>query len=98
MEPYIGQIQTFAYNFTPRGWAECRGQLMPVRQYTALFSLLGTTYGGDGINNFALPDLRYRDASGHPFDPELGSGNDTFKGQQYMRTYIAIEGVYPSRE
>ena len=58
--PYIGQISMVAFNFAPRGWAFCDGQLLPISQYTALFSLLGTTYGGDGRTTFALPDLRGR--------------------------------------
>lgn len=60
MEPYLGMIAIFGFNFAPVGWAICAGQLMPISQYSALFSLLGTYYGGDGINNFALPDLRGR--------------------------------------
>ncbi len=60
MEPYIGQIQAFGFNFAPVGWAQCNGQLLPIAQYQALFSLLGTTYGGDGQTTFALPDLRGR--------------------------------------
>jgi microcystin-dependent protein len=58
MEPYLGQIQLFPYNFVPTAWAACEGQLLPIAQNTALFSLLGTTYGGDGHTTFALPDLR----------------------------------------
>ncbi|MEO0991450.1 MAG: tail fiber protein [Pseudomonadota bacterium] len=58
--PMIGQITTVAFNFCPRGWAETDGQLLPISQYSALFSLLGTTYGGDGRMTFALPDLRGR--------------------------------------
>jgi microcystin-dependent protein len=60
MEPFIGQIQAFGFNFPPRGWAFCDGQLMSIAQNTALFSLLGTTYGGNGQTTFALPDLRGR--------------------------------------
>ena len=60
MEPYIGQIQAFGFNFAPRGWAKCEGQLLPISANAALFSLLGTTYGGDGISTFALPDFRGR--------------------------------------
>ena len=60
MEPYIGQIQAFGFNFAPLGWAQCNGQLLPIAEYDALFSLLGTTYGGDGQTTFALPDLRGR--------------------------------------
>ena len=60
MEPFIGQIQPFGFNFAPRGWAFCDGQLLPISQNTALFSLLGTTFGGDGRTTFGLPDLRGR--------------------------------------
>ena len=60
MEPFLGQIQPFGFNFPPRGWALCDGQLLPIAQYTAVFSLLGTTFGGDGRTTFALPDLRGR--------------------------------------
>ena len=60
MEPFLGQIQAFGFNFAPRGWAFCQGQLLPISQNTALFSLLGTIYGGDGRTTFALPDLRGR--------------------------------------
>lgn len=59
-EPYIGQIILFGGNFAPRGWAQCDGSLIAIAQNTALFSILGTTYGGDGITTFALPDLRGR--------------------------------------
>jgi len=58
--PFVGEIQIVAFSFAPVGWASCNGQLLPINQYQALFSLLGTTYGGDGITNFALPDLRSR--------------------------------------
>ena len=60
IEPFIGEIMLFAGNFAPRGWAFCDGQLLPIAQNTALFSLLGTTFGGDGRTTFALPDLRGR--------------------------------------
>ena len=56
--PFVAEIRIFAGNFAPVGWATCDGQIMPISQNTALFSLLGTTYGGDGTSNFALPDLR----------------------------------------
>jgi len=59
-DPFIGTIQIFGFNFPPRGWAMCNGQLLSIAQNTALFSLLGTTYGGDGQTTFALPDLRGR--------------------------------------
>ena len=60
MEPFVGQITLFPFFFAPRGWAFCQGQLLPISQYAALFSLLGTYYGGNGASNFALPDLRGR--------------------------------------
>jgi microcystin-dependent protein len=59
-EPYIGQIQPFGFNFAPRGWAFCNGQILGIAQHTALFSLIGTNYGGNGSTTFALPDLRGR--------------------------------------
>lgn len=57
---YLAQIDLFSFNFAPKGWAMCNGQLLPIAQNTALFSLLGTTYGGNGTTTFALPDLRGR--------------------------------------
>ena len=60
VNPFVGQIQIVAFNFAPTGWAECNGQILPISQNTALFSLLGTFYGGDGKSTFALPDLRGR--------------------------------------
>lgn len=59
-EPFIGEIRVFGFDFAPRGWAFCDGQLLPVGQYTALYSILGTTYGGDGRTSFALPNLHGR--------------------------------------
>lgn len=59
-DPFVGEIRMFSGNFAPRGWAFCDGQLLPIAQNTALFSLLGTMYGGDGRSTFALPDLRGR--------------------------------------
>ena len=59
-EPFVGEIRMFGFNFAPQGWAQCNGQLLPISQNTALFSLLGTTYGGDGRTTFALPDMRSR--------------------------------------
>jgi microcystin-dependent protein len=58
--PFMGQMEIFAFNFPPKGWAQCNGQLLPINQNQALFSLFGTNYGGDGRVNFALPDLRGR--------------------------------------
>jgi microcystin-dependent protein len=58
MEPLLGQIELFPYNFAPKGWLACTGQLLQINQNTALFSLLGTNFGGDGMTTFALPDLQ----------------------------------------
>ena len=60
--PWMGMIMAFGFNFSPLGWEFCNGQLLPIAQYSALFSLLGTTYGGDGVNTFALPNLQGRAA------------------------------------
>src|SRR3979490_1133720 len=59
-EPFLGQITVYPYTFPPRGWLDCSGQLLPIQQYTALFSLLGTNFGGDGRVTFGLPDLQGR--------------------------------------
>ena len=59
-DPFIGEIKTFGFSFPPQGWAQCNGALLPIPQNTALFSLLGTIYGGDGETTFAIPDLRGR--------------------------------------
>ena len=59
-DPFVAEIRIFPFNFAPRGWAWCDGQILPISQNTALFSLLGTTYGGDGRTTFALPDLQGR--------------------------------------
>src|SRR5947209_19120319 len=58
--PFMGQIEIFSFNFAPKGWAQCNGQLLPVNQNQALFALLGTMYGGDGRTTFALPNLHRR--------------------------------------
>ena len=73
MEPILGQICLFGFNWAPRGWAQCNGQLLPISQNTALFSLLGTLYGGDGITTFGLPDLRGRVAIGAGQGPGLSA-------------------------
>ena len=69
-DPFVAEIRIFPFNFAPKGWAWCDGQLLPLSQNTALFSLLGTTYGGDGKSNFALPDLQGR----APMHPSQGPG------------------------
>ena len=67
-EPFLGEIRCFGFGFAPKNWAMCNGQLLPINQYTALFSILGTTYGGNGTNTFALPNLQGRTPV------ELGNG------------------------
>jgi len=69
-DPFVAEIRIFPFNFAPKGWAWCNGQLLPLSQNTALFSLLGTTYGGNGKSNFALPDLQGR----APMHPGQGPG------------------------
>jgi microcystin-dependent protein len=69
-DPFVAEIRIFPFNFAPKGWAWCDGQLLPLSQNTALFSLLGTTYGGDGKSTFALPDLQGR----APMHPGQGPG------------------------
>jgi microcystin-dependent protein len=69
-DPFVAEIRIFPFNFAPKGWAFCDGQLLPLSQNTALFSLLGTTYGGDGKSNFALPDLQ----GSAPMHPGQGPG------------------------
>jgi len=72
-EPFLGMIIIVPYNFSPRGWAFCNGQILPIAQNTALFSLLGTTYGGNGQTTFALPDLRGRFPNSSGQGPGLSS-------------------------
>ena len=74
-EPFLGEIRMFGFNFAPTGWALCNGQLLPINQNTALFSLLGTFYGGNGTTTFALPDLQSR----VPVHQGTGTG---------LRTYV----------
>jgi microcystin-dependent protein len=69
-DPFVAEIRIFPFNFAPKGWAWCNGQLLPISQNTALFSLLGTTYGGDGKSTFALPDLQ----GNVPLHPGQGPG------------------------
>jgi microcystin-dependent protein len=83
MDPLVGEIRLLPYNFTPNNWAPCDGTLLQINQHVALFSLIGTAFGGDGKTTFALPDLRKH----LPWQPNQGQG-----------TYcIAVNGVYPQR-
>ncbi|WP_353719383.1 tail fiber protein [Dyadobacter sp. 676] len=70
MDPFVAEIRIFPFNFAPKGWAWCDGQILPLSQNTALFSLLGTTYGGNGKSTFALPDLQ----GSAPMHPGQGPG------------------------
>lgn len=80
-EPFLAEIRMFSFNFAPRGWAQCNGQLLPINQNQALFSLLGTTFGGNGQTNFALPDLRNRTpisfSGSHPLGERSGEESHT---------------------
>jgi microcystin-dependent protein len=107
MEPFIAEIKLFAGNFAPRGWAFCEGQILPIMEHQALFSLVGTTYGGDGRTTFGLPDLRGR-APIHPTANsrlgQQGGGIDVDDGDDAKTTatlnlnyIIALQGVFPSR-
>lgn len=75
-EPFLSEVRIFSFGYAPKGWAFCNGQLLPINQNQALFSLLGTTYGGDGRVNFALPDLRGRvpmhTGNGHTLGEKAG--------------------------
>jgi microcystin-dependent protein len=89
--PFMGEIKIASFNFAPKGWALCNGQLLPINQNQALFSLLGTTYGGDGRVNFALPNLRgdvpIHMGSGHTRGEKGGATNVTIN-QQTMPTHV----------
>jgi microcystin-dependent protein len=86
-EPYVGEIMFVGFNFCPERWFEAEGQLLKINQHTALFALLGTRYGGDGITTFALPDLR-----GQIVDP--GNGGDP---KRRIMACISNEGTFPFR-
>ncbi len=93
MDPFIGEIMMFGGNFAPRGWALCDGQLLPISQNQALFSILGTTYGGDGRTTFGLPDLRGRVAVHAGSGPGLSSYRLGQKGGAETITYPRISAV-----
>ena len=93
-DPFVAEIRIFPFNFAPKGWAFCDGQLLPISQNTALFSLLGTTYGGNGKSNFALPDLQ----GSAPLHPGQGQGLSLYDlGQQGgSETVTLIETEMPA--
>ena len=72
-DPFVAEVRIFPFNFAPTGWAQCNGQLMPISQNTALFSLLGTTYGGDGKSTFALPNMQGNAAMHAGYGPGLSN-------------------------
>jgi microcystin-dependent protein len=84
-QQFIGQVQPLAFNFAPKNWALCNGQTLSIQQNTALFSLLGTYYGGNGINTFMLPDLRSR--------VPLSQGTDPFNNQYTIGQVGGVENV-----
>ncbi len=112
-EQYVGEIKFFAGNFAPRGWAFCDGQLLPVASHDALFSLLGTIYGGDGRTTFALPDMRGRMPVHQGTGPGLeqfqigarnggdtvaaGEGDGHTSATVGLNCIISLVGIYPSR-
>lgn len=85
-EPFLSEIRIFSFNFPPKGWAFCNGQLLPINQNQALFALLGTTYGGNGQTNFALPNLQGKvpihNGAGHSLGETAGSSSVTLTIQQ----------------
>jgi microcystin-dependent protein len=90
-EPFIGEIRMFGFNFAPVNWALCAGQLMSISQNTALFALLGTMYGGDGVTTFALPDLRGRVPLGAGQGLGLSNYNQGQQGGEENHTLITQE-------
>lgn len=86
-DPFVAEIRMFGFNFAPKGWAMCNGQLLPLSQNTALFSLLGTFYGGDGKSTFALPNLQ----GSAPIHQGQGSGlSEYFLGQQGGSQFVTL--------
>ncbi|NZA27744.1 phage tail protein [Luteimonas sp. SJ-92] len=89
-EPYIGEIQLFGFNFNPRNWAFCNGAILPISQHTALFSLLGTAYGGNGQSNFALPNFAARAGAGMGQGPGLP---DRVRGETYGQDSVTLDAA-----
>jgi microcystin-dependent protein len=86
-DPFVAEIRIFPFNFAPKGWAFCAGQIMPISQNTALFSLLGTTYGGDGKSTFALPNLQ----DSAPLHPGQGQGLSLYDlGQEGGTDFVTL--------
>jgi microcystin-dependent protein len=85
-EPFIGEIRSFGFNFAPVGWLQCNGQLLPISQFTPLFSIVGTTYGGNGTSNFALPNLQGQS----PMHWGTGPGLNTEIGQAMGQSTVTL--------
>jgi microcystin-dependent protein len=106
--PFLGEVRPFPYNFAPRGWAFCQGQILSISQNTALFSLLGTFYGGNGTSTFALPDLRGRVAvsqgtgaglSSYVIGEQTGAGTCTLLSTEMpAHTHVPYTRVQPVTE
>lgn len=94
MDEFIGIVKLFAGNFAPKGWALCNGQLLPVSQYSAVFSILGTTYGGDGVTTFALPDFRGRVVVGTGQGPGTSYYSEGQKGG-VENTTLLVQNIPP---
>lgn len=90
-DPFVAEIRIFPFNFAPKGWAVCNGQILPISQNTALFSLLGTTYGGDGKSTFALPDITGRAVMQHGQGPGLSLRDLGESGGEDTVTLLASE-------
>ena len=93
MDEYIGSILLMAFNWAPKGWYVCHGQTLSIVQYEALFALIGTTYGGNGITTFNLPDLRKKNSDGNYYQP----GEIMADGTPYIESCICVVGIFPSR-
>lgn len=94
MEPhYLGEIRLCGFYFAPQDWAFCNGQLLPIAEFDALFALIGTTFGGDGINNFALPDLRGRIPVGASNQDNLVLGQTGGLNELPLQAVQASEGA-----
>jgi microcystin-dependent protein len=105
-DQYLGEIRPFAFNFCPQGWLTAAGQTLSINQYTALFALYGTTYGGNGTTNFALPNLSgrapYGQSSGQPIGTVYGAPSGSTGGAQSpalsVNWCVAVQGIFPPKQ
>lgn len=95
-EPFLSEIRIFSFNFAPKGWALCNGQFLPINQNQALFSLLGTTYGGNGQTTFALPNLQgcvpIHEGNGHTLGEKAGASSVTITQQTMPQHFHFLQG------